>query len=95
LFKEEVYIGARYGSAISLAHPSEEGREYFTRSNDFYLSSLRLEGGGVQHPVATSSLKRISGRIFLKLDFKEKNLETLTFLLKKQLKKLETINVRP
>ncbi len=25
--------------------------EYFTRSNDFYLPSLRLGGGGRQHPV--------------------------------------------
>jgi hypothetical protein len=32
--------------ATWLVYPSEGGREYFTRSNDFYLSSLRLEGGG-------------------------------------------------
>ncbi len=35
-----------YGLAISLANPREE-RRYFTRSNNFYLPLLRLEGGKV------------------------------------------------
>jgi hypothetical protein len=33
--------------AISLAYPSGEvGPGVFTRSNDFYMPSLRLKGGG-------------------------------------------------
>ncbi len=32
-------------------YPSGEGREHFTCSNDFYLPSRRLDGGGGQHPV--------------------------------------------
>ncbi len=32
--------------AISLAYPSGKEGGHFTRSNDFYLPSLRLMGGG-------------------------------------------------
>jgi hypothetical protein len=39
------------------------GGGYFSRSNDFYLPSLRLEGGGGQHPVVKSAKPNIFERL--------------------------------
>ncbi len=44
------------------AYPSADEGGYFTRSNDFYLPSLRLqEGGGGQHPVANETAAKKVG----------------------------------
>jgi hypothetical protein len=42
-----------YIARAALAYPSGKAARYFTRSNYFYLPSLRLyrKGGGGQHPV--------------------------------------------